>query len=256
MLAQLKSLFGTRSPRPVGATPIAPDRPVAAIGDLHGRYDLLTALEQRLRDEADAGAAWVFLGDYVDRGPDSAGVLDWLRGRQQAAPDQVICLKGNHEKMMLDFIDDPAGKGARWLVNGGMETLASYGIDGQPARHGAEEALEAADALEAALPEGMQDWLRALPLHWASGNIHCVHAGMDPARAPEAQEPRSLLWGHPAFLRQPRADGLTVVHGHTIVDAPWLGDGRICVDTGAYRSGRLTAALLAGDAARFITVTV
>ena len=159
---------------------------------------------------------------------------------------------GNHERMMLEFLDDPAGRGARWLGNGGLQTLASFGIGGLGARPALEDMTKASEALAVALPDGMEAWLRALPLMWRSGNLVCVHAGMNPAKPPEAQEASTLLWGHPKFLSQPRRDGLWVVHGHTIVEAPEAQAGRIAVDTGAYHSGRLTAAALSAGQCRFL----
>ncbi|SEK96297.1 serine/threonine protein phosphatase 1 [Roseovarius nanhaiticus] len=239
---------------------IAPARPLYAIGDVHGRDDLIEPMIERIDADAAArgfdAADLIFLGDYVDRGPRSAEVLARLRGMAETMPDMVTCLGGNHERMMLDFLDDPAGRGARWLINGGIETLASYGVDGldakSPGKAPVEDMMEASDALARAMPDGMADWLRALPLWWQSGNMVCVHAAMNPARAPEDQKDRALIWGHQDFGAKPRQDGLWVVHGHTIVKEPLLEPGRICVDTGAYATGRLTAAALTAGACRFL----
>jgi serine/threonine protein phosphatase 1 len=155
--------------------------------------------------------------------------------------------------MMLGFIDDPVRVGPHWLRNGGLQTLASYRIGGLTERSDAESFLDASTALEDAAPDGLFDWLRALPTMWRTGNICCVHAGMDPELDPEDQRTRTLLWGHPDFLRVPRRDGLWVVHGHTIVDAAHARAGRIAVDTGAYHSGILSAVAVSGNEVRFLS---
>ena len=255
MLNRLASLFRRRPPPPAFDVPLAPAAPFYAVGDIHGRADLLAALLERIgqdRKERDRQEApLIFLGDYVDRGPDSAGVLERLHQSQRAAPGQVTCLKGNHEKMLLEFIDDPVSRGGRWLRNGGVRTLASFDISISE-RAGADDLMEASSAFQAALPQGMESWLRALPLRWQSGNICCVHAAMDPEIAPQQQDERVLLWGHPEFFVRARGDGLWVVHGHTIVPLPEQAGGRIALDTGAYRSGRLSGAALAPGECRFL----
>lgn len=235
---------------------IAPDRPLYVVGDIHGRTDLLKQLLARI--EADVVASGhtalqlVFLGDYVDRGGASAEVLMHLRELNLSVPGAVTCLMGNHERMMLDFLDDPAGIGMRWLVKGGLQTLASYHIGGISAKARIEELTEVSDALADALPDGMEAWLRALPLYIQTGNVICVHAAMNPQRLPEAQDERTLLWGHRDFMNMPRQDGLWVVHGHTIVKEPEIGRGRIAIDTGAWNSNKLTAAAITPGGCRFL----
>lgn len=257
MFGKLKTLFGARqapeeASGPTIETVIAPERSFFAVGDIHGCAAQLDTLMGRIEAEAQGDEAVIFLGDAIDRGPASAQVLERLFAFARDHPGDAVVLMGNHERMMLDFIDDPSGRGARWLVNGGIETLESFGVSGAVPRPDAEEALDLADRLEAALPEGLQDWLRALPLHWQSGNVHCVHAAMNPDKAPGAQSDRSLLWGHPEFLRRPREDGVCVVHGHTIMPEPSVRDGRIALDTGAYRGGKLSAARLQAGDCRFL----
>lgn len=258
MFGKIRSLLGARSeqeftaPEPTIETIIRPDQSFFAIGDIHGCADKLEKLLLQINTEADPKETIIFLGDAVDRGPDSAATLKTLMTLATGVDREVVVLMGNHERMMLDFIDDPSGRGARWLVNGGIETLESFGIKGVPPRPDAEDALDYADELEAAMPEGMQDWIRALPLHWQSGNVHCVHAGMNPEKSPDAQSERSLIWGHQNFLRHPRTDGICVVHGHTITAEPTICDGRIAVDTGAYRGKPLTAAHITSEGCRFI----
>lgn len=256
MLRFLRTLRSAPKPPPVSVdtSTLAPQHAVFAVGDIHGRADLLEPLLDRIEShpatQTDLPVHHVFLGDYVDRGDRSAQVLARLFALDVAP--MVTCLMGNHERMMLDFIDDPAGRGARWLINGGVETLESFGINGISAKSTLEQMTQAADALAAAMPDGMQAWLRALPLYWQSGNLVCVHAAMDPARAPSEQKDRTLLWGHQSFLNQAREDGLWIAHGHTIVRTPEIVNRRIAVDTGAWQSGRLTAAAISARACVFL----
>lgn len=225
----------TRIRRPA---PPAPARPVAVIGDVHGRADLLEPLLDRIARDHPAFLP-VFTGDLIDRGPDSQAVLRRVRALGAGA----VVLRGNHEQMMLDFLDDPERSGPAWLRHGGVETLASFGIAAQDP--------DAPAALRAALAD-TEGWLRALPLWWLSGTVAVVHAGADPRLPLPAQDPRALLWGHPAFGRFPRRDGIWVAHGHVIVDAPRCARGVISVDTGAWRTGRLGCALISGDGVQFL----
>ncbi|MCI2397801.1 metallophosphoesterase [Aliiroseovarius sp. N1Y82] len=198
-------------------------------------------------------AALVFMGDFVDRGPDSASVLREVRAAQVAAPQDVICLIGNHELMMQSFLEDPLGRGLRWLGFGGQETLRSFDIAPVSAKADGEAIMDAADALEDCLTvEGLLDWLRDQPLSWQSGNVLCVHAGLDPDLSPENHRPNHFAWGHRDFLTRPRNDGLWVVHGHTITKRPSCSDGRIAVDTGAFKGGKLTAAAVSKGKCRFL----
>ncbi len=236
--------------------PIAPESTFYAIGDIHGRDDLIEPLLARI--DADliahdhAAPKLVFLGDYVDRGDQSADVIEHLMLLTRDLPGIVTCLMGNHEQMLLDFLDDPAGRGARWLNNGGLQTLASYRIGGLTAQSPIEDMADASEALAAALPAGAEAWLRALPLSWQSGNVACVHAAMNPAKSLAEQDERALLWGHKEFTRTPRSDDLWVVHGHIIVKEPMIAGGRISIDTGAYHSNRLTAAAISEGCCRFL----
>ncbi|MEL6640122.1 MAG: metallophosphoesterase family protein [Pseudomonadota bacterium] len=231
------------------ANVLQPDAPFYAIGDIHGRLDLLDVLMQQIDPEANQKL--VFLGDYIDRGPDAAGVLKWLFDLEYRRPDQVVCLMGNHERMMLDFIDDPLGRGNIWLRHGGLATLESFGVH-RATIH--DDPMHLCQALERALDPAMTAWLRQLPLSWHSGNVWCVHAAMDPIKTPTAQRSKTMLWGHPAFLRTSRQDNACVVHGHTTVGAPEIHNSRIAIDTGAYHTGRLTAAYLADNQCRFVQI--
>lgn len=204
------------------AAPPCPETPFTAIGDVHGCAALLA---QAL---ANARGQIVCVGDYIDRGPDSAKVLSLLQAR-----DDVICLMGNHEEMMLDFIDAPDRNGARWLVNGGSETLDSFGISQKGT------ASQMRDALRDALGPHTEAWLRALPSFWQSGNVAVTHAGADPRISLDQQATEVFRWGHPKFGRTPRRDGVWVLRGHKVVEAPSVEAGIIEIDIGAYKTGQL-----------------
>lgn len=240
-----------RPPIPQAVSALKPEEPFVAVGDIHGRYDLLEELLAKVDPKGDQKL--VFLGDYIDRGPDTAKTLARLRDLQETEPGRVICLMGNHEKMLLDFVDDPLGRGASWLRNGGAETLASYGICGVSRRAQGDAILDACAAFEDALPAGLLGWLKQLPLCWNTGNIWCVHAAMDPACAPHAQKAKTMLWGHRDFLKKPRPDSVCVVHGHTTVSKPAMYESRIAIDTGAYKTDRLTAVSTAPNTCAFLS---
>lgn len=214
--------------------PPNPDTPFTAVSDIHGCSDLLA----RALDQCDGQI--ICVGDYIDRGPDSAGVLQMLRAR----PD-IISLMGNHEEMLLNFLDDPDTHGLRWLQFGGLESLESFGV--APTA----PLPQIRDALRNALGPENEAWLRALPSHWQSGNVAVTHAGADPALPMDQQPTKALRWGHPKFGRTARRDGVWVVRGHVIVDDPIQQDGIIGIDTGAYKTGRLTMAHIGQGEVRF-----
>lgn len=236
-----------------------PNPPVCVIGDLHGRLDLLERMLATIAARAGGNAHRVIVaGDMIDRGPQSAEVLHRLAALNRAAPDQVICLMGNHERMMLDFLADAMRNGPLWLANGGDQTLASFGLSPWAPGNGTgpTQRLErlAAD-LATAMTGDLAQWLAALPMHWHEGGLAVAHAGANPDSGIDDQTADSLLWGHPAFPQRRRRDGIWVVHGHTIVPAASAQDGRIAVDTGAWRTGRLSAAWLGEDGLQLIEVT-
>lgn len=225
-----------------------PERPLFVIGDLHGRSDLLDAILEEidavLGEVSMQDPQLVFVGDYVDRGPDSKEVLEKLHLLCTDYPTNVICLRGNHEQMMLDFLDNPVLRSARWLRSGGLNTFSSMGISLVGADLTPEAAKHAAERLAQSLGAEMVAWLRELPTKMTSGNVTIVHAAADPKKPVDAQSDRVLLWGHPEFLSRTRKDGQWIVHGHTIVDEAEMGDNRISIDTGAYVTDILTAAVI------------
>lgn len=230
-----------------------PEVPAFVVGDIHGRIDLL---EQLLQRRPDAAQQLVFLGDLVDRGEDSARVLERVKDLCDQS-DATLCLRGNHEQMLLDFLEDPRGTGPRWLSCGGLQTLASFGVGGLSAHSNGDALEEAGHKLEAAMPADLVNWLRDLPLIWQSGTLAAVHAAADPEKPMEDQEEDSLLWGHGTFFDTPRTDGLWVVHGHTVVERPVFDQSRISIDTGAWYTGRLTGALVDPDGSvSFVSTTI
>jgi len=238
---------------PVGRTLArpAPDSPHFIVGDLHGMLDLLEHILEQIDHVIGSldlpDPKLVFVGDYIDRGPSSAGVLKRLHELSREFPQNVTCILGNHEQMMLDFIEAPSARHARWYRNGAAQTLASYGIQLPAEAEWAATANAVAMALRSQLGDTMEDWLRALPTSQKSGNLTITHAGTDPGRDIGDQSPRVLLWGHPEFLTRVRTDGQWVAHGHTIMETAVCAEGRISIDTGAYATGCLTAAAVLPD---------
>jgi serine/threonine protein phosphatase 1 len=232
--------------------PAVPDgRKLYAVGDIHGCADLLDALLEKIDKDARGikNATLIFLGDYVDRGPDSKGVLDRLVQLGDGKQD-CIFLKGNHEAVMLDFLDDPEEM-LHWLDWGGEETLLSYGLRGVLRR----SAEELGENLRAAMPAAHLDFLRALPLTHIEGDYLFVHAGLRPGVPLEDQEEEDLLWIRHLFhdAAPEKRPAHIVVHGHQPLRRPLDAGWRIDVDTGACWSGALTAVALEGDKRRFIS---
>ncbi|NRB18492.1 MAG: serine/threonine protein phosphatase [Rhodobacteraceae bacterium] len=247
LLKKIKKLLGVNPP--ISFPPPSPDAPFFAIGDVHGRLDLL----DKVLDQLQPGPTLVLVGDYVDRGENSAGVLRRLFELSQDGTREVICLKGNHEDMMLRFLDDPEHRGGIWLRNGGLQTLASFGVSGVTERIDLESSRRVSEALAQAMGPSLISWIRALPHRWQSGNVAVVHAGADPSKPIAEQELQTLIWGHADFPATPRRDGQWILHGHTIMDQPVFENGIISVDTGAYATGRLTAAGVSQGNVEFLT---
>ena len=231
------------------------------IGDIHGRADLLDDLLNRIDRYVGnrnlQGPHLVFCGDFIDRGPQSAAVLDRVREMQDMLPGHVHCLMGNHERMLLDFLDDPQNQAGRWLRYGGIETIISYEVS-FPDSLISTPAVEAlARDLTAAMERGGRNtvqWLRALPLFWQSGNVVATHAGADPNVPIGEQSAKALLWGTRSFATDARRDGLWVAHGHTVVETATIAHGRISLDTGAVHTGVLSAvALVPGERPEILT---
>jgi serine/threonine protein phosphatase 1 len=220
---------------------------IYAIGDIHGRADLLDQILQQVDADMVSNPARhcieVYLGDYIDRGPDSQKVIDRLMVRQRT--HRTVFLKGNHETFLINFVTNPAIL-EDWQRLGGLETLMSYGI--APSLN-ANEATRArfAVALDRALPESHRQFLRGLKLSFVCGDFFFVHAGIRPGIALERQIEEDLLWIRHDFLLCEEDFGKFVVHGHTPVLHPDLRSNRINIDTGAYATGQLTCLMLEED---------
>ncbi len=227
-------------------TPVQPDGSFCVIGDIHGRMDLLSGALARIAADC-PGRPVVFVGDYIDRGPDSAEVLRKLFALHSADPGRFVCLMGNHEDMMLGFLDDTLRDPRIWLQNGAEATLRSFGVSCPSGATAAKGIGQTRAGLAHAMGNDLVAWLRARPLAWQSGNVWVTHAGADPLVDMGRQDRAALLWGHPDFRRIRRSDGRWVVHGHTIVPRVQIADGRVAIDTGAYRTGRLSVVHISGD---------
>jgi serine/threonine protein phosphatase 1 len=226
---------------------------VYAVGDVHGRYDCLQRIEDRIaRHEATLPAAdtlVIFLGDYIDRGPQSREVLERLTQGQFAGHATRFVL-GNHEDAMLGFLDDPTAH-VDWLNFGGVATLASYGVRAAAAPDRA--ALEAMrEGLVEALPPTHLRLLRDLDLWIKLGDYLFVHAGIRPGLALEDQRRSDLLTIREPFLSTKASLSWRVVHGHTVLPQASIGPVRISLDTGAYATGRLSCAVIEHETAQLL----
>ena len=226
--------------------PYAPGR-LYAVGDVHGRADLLddlcSLIAADVRQYPDEPATVVFLGDLVDRGPDSRGVVEKVLNLHAETGWRIEALKGNHEQAMLLFLDDPSF-GPSWMQHGGGATLASYGVFPPLARSDEAAWVAARDAFAEALPARHLAFLKAMRLYLEWGDYVLVHAGVRPGVPLERQSEQDLLWIRQEFLSRSKAVDRVVVHGHTPAEEPQLTRWRIGVDTGAYATGVLTAVRL------------
>ena len=225
---------------------------VYAIGDVHGRLDLLgevfSRIDADLRTDAPPRAFQILLGDYVDRGPSSKKVIDLLisRGRTH----EMHCLKGNHEALLLKFLEDP-DTFAAWEKVGGVDTLNSYGL-WPLLKEFPRNSSELASYFDLALPKSHRQFLAQLKTSFVCGDFFFAHAGVRPGIPLEDQREQDLLWIRREFLTHQREFGKIIVHGHTPVLKPEIRTNRINIDTGAYASGYLTCLRLDGCEISFI----
>ena len=228
---------------------------VYAVGDVHGCLELLVQLEDLILADAAAysGEKWlVMLGDYVDRGPQSAGVIEHLLAPAPQGFDRLT-LAGNHEAMMLDFLAAPSER-HHWLELGGRQTLHSYGLP-PPALRGL-SAKGARTIVESCIPAAHRSFLEEAPSLFETPTTIFVHAGLRPGLPLLAQSDDDLLWVRPDETTDYAPFGKRVVHGHTPVPRPLLLPSRINIDTGAFATGRLTAVrLIPGEPPAVLTAT-
>lgn len=227
---------------------------IYAVGDVHGRLDLLARLYDLIvADAAAAGArrnVIVHLGDYVDRGPDSRGVIELLM-RPPLPNFEHVHLLGNHEDYLLQFLSN-AALGPHWCSYGGVETMTSYGVPAPSFAARNADFETARLTLAHKIPATHVAFMRKLKLTHAEGDYFFVHAGVKPGVALAAQQAEDLLWIRDEFLDCDDDFGACVVHGHTIVAAPEERHNRIGIDTGAFATGRLTALVLDDTGRKFI----
>lgn len=225
---------------------LPPGERIYAVGDVHGCDDKLGRMHALIAADLDAfpvaSPTLIHMGDYIDRGPDSAAVLARLLAGPPAPGLPVVNLMGNHEAMLLDALDDLPEAVLNWTANGGDASLASWGIpaDGDPG------------FWRRMIPRGHLDFMEGLALRHEAGGYLFVHAGVRPLVPLARQEKTDLLWIREPFLSWTHGFGAVIVHGHTPVEQPALRPNRIGIDTGAVMGGRLTCLVLEGDRLGFL----
>lgn len=242
---------------PAGAT--SPGTVVYAIGDLHGCWELLDAIHMGIACDARFRRAErrkvVYLGDYVSRGPDSRRVVERVIDWRPPGFD-IVTLKGNHEDLLLRFLDGDLGCGAQWLDHGGVEGLAHYQVFLEdPAARDDDALADARHRLLATLPAAHRAFLRGLATSHRDGDYLFAHAGVLPGMPLDAQSASNLMWIRGRFLESGSDHGAIVVHGHSISAEPEVRRNRIGIDTGAYGSGVLTCVVLDGAERAFLQAT-
>jgi len=259
----LRRLFQRRTAEPETRPQIAGRPPVVpagtrlyAIGDVHGRLDLLREMEALIEEDLAAArrplhTVLVLLGDYVDRGFDSRRVLDHLIGVSPLRRLPRVLLLGNHDLWLREFLAG-APVGESWLQFGGDATLASYGVGLDRTLPEAERLAAARAALLERFPEAHRHLLERLEPAFSFGDYFLCHAGVRPGVPLEAQSEADLLWIREPFLSYTGEFGKIVVHGHTPSEEPVVRRNRIGIDTGACWTGRLTCLVLEGDEQRFL----
>jgi serine/threonine protein phosphatase 1 len=228
---------------------------IYAIGDVHGRFDLLARLLQKIEDHHAAlpvpqQTHVVILGDMIDRGPGTSAVLNHLYNAQKQNSD-IIVLLGNHEDLMLRALAKQPGLLRAWLRIGGDETLRSYGIEPPSST---DISVDFVDTILRIIPSDIRNWLSSLPVSARSGDYFFCHAGLRPGVPLKRQTRADMLWIRDEFLNSNSSHGVVVVHGHSIETDVEIRSNRIGLDSGAYRTGTLTAIYLEGTNRELINV--
>ena len=238
----MRPLPGASSRSFAASTPA--DTRIYAVGDIHGRADLLIETTARIDDDIRrrpiARTVEIYLGDYIDRGPDSKTVIDLLATR--LVENRAVCLRGNHEALLADFLRDPAHF-RHWQQLGGVQTLASYGVYPRP---GIETEIELHRRFLNAFPRAHELFLQCLRYSFCCGDFLFVHAGIRPGIPLERQKHEDLLWIRQEFLNSAQDHGKCIVHGHTPVPYPDIRHNRINIDTGAWKTTTLTCVAIEG----------
>ncbi|MCJ8192020.1 metallophosphoesterase family protein [Sphingomicrobium aestuariivivum] len=244
-MAKLSRLLRNDKVRPA---PLKEGRRIYAIGDVHGCAKPLDKLLGRIADDLrghKGKSTLVFLGDYIDRGPDSAGVIERLVGGDLPGTNAHFLL-GNHEAAMLEAAE---GKALGWLAYGGIQTMESYGVT----KRDLFNVPSIKKLIAEHVPDAHLDFFRSLKTHKQIGDYLFVHAGIRPGVPIEKQKKRDLVWIREEFLSSKADHGVRVVHGHTVTEKPQKKKNRIAIDTGCYASGRLTAVRLEGHEVDFLS---
>ena len=226
---------------------LPPGHRAYAIGDVHGCLDRLATLHERIAEDLATrpvdDSILIHLGDYVDRGLDSAQVIDWLSGGAPVPAGRIVNLMGNHEDMMLHALAGTDKEATSiWLANGGADSLSSWEISRK---------VPAAD-WTSLIPEEHQRFLRELEISFRVGGYLFVHAGIRPEVPLDYQDKQDMLWIREPFLSWKHSHAAVVVHGHTPRHDPEIRLNRIGIDTGAVMGGALTCAVLEGDRIGFM----
>jgi len=240
----------------MNTAPSTGGRRVYAVGDVHGHTDALAPLLRLLKEDVAASPPaqqplLVFLGDYVDRGPDSRGAIDMILALEANGPFEVVCLKGNHEDALLRMLAD-ADFAGNWIENWGRTTLQSYGVRGAAFGRELDETPRIQAELLDALPPSHRAFLARCVMSLTVGDYLFVHAGVRPGVPLVEQSDRDLMWVRYDFLESEENFGKVVVHGHTPAERPQIRANRIGIDTGVYMTGVLTAVRLDGTDQRII----
>ncbi|RCH54039.1 serine/threonine protein phosphatase [Mucilaginibacter hurinus] len=227
---------------------------IYAIGDIHGQLELLLKMEEQVKSDIEvtkpAHPVVCYLGDYIDRGPHSAGVIEYLQTATHKDGITRVFLKGNHEDRLIDFMADPEPYGASMLKYGGLELIQSYGLFVTEERDYNWHQLK--DEFEKAIPASHHAFLRNLRPVFKWRNYLFVHAGLNPENPPEAQQTRDLMWIRDPFLESNKNWGFRVVHGHVIVPEPEFKPNRIDIDTGAFKNGVLSCLVVSENGLRVL----
>lgn len=238
---------------PLSPTGLDHNLRVVAVGDIHGMLKELRELDEkiaidlktvRLQSE-NIRTTYIFLGDYVDRGPDSAGVIDYLLNLRSslADKDEIIFLRGNHEQLFIDFLEDENEDVMLWLRSGGFEALESYGVF-LNRKHSKLQRSAARHELQRKMPAAHLQFLQETRFSHSIGDYFFCHATVDPNIAFDKQVAKDLLWSRDTKFLDEHYIGKFIVHGHTPVKLPIMAKGHANIDTGAYATGELTALIL------------
>lgn len=249
----IKRLFLERNPLPRMRMEISDYGAIYALGDVHGCLRELISAQKKIALDAqrfEKKKLLVLIGDYVDRGPNSKAVLDSLVKPPMDGFDRVA-LRGNHDDTFLRFVQNPRSH-LDWLQLGGMETLRSYDID---ADHllGTRAGIDAlVRQVEKTIPPHHLTFLQSLPVVLDMGSLVFVHAGIAPGVGIGDQRDYDLMWIREPFLEHGPKLPVKVIHGHTVSEEPFVGNGRIGIDTGCYATGNLTILRIVGDEMSFL----